>query len=107
MDLASTSYYFSESIVNRMRDQVCGAEFADRRTWARGRELSCMTMYDLMTSIKRKEDSGDKDFRAEIKTINKTAKEETKEFLKQLKEEMIVIMEGTERIRELCQKHSR
>ena len=107
VDLASTSYYFSESIVNRMRDQVCGAEFADRRTWARGRELSCMTMYDLMTSIKRKEDSGDKDFRAEIKTINKTAKEETKEFLKQLKEEMIVIMEGTERIRELCQKHSR
>ena len=105
VDLASTSYFFSESIVDHMRDQVCGEAFASRRTWARGRELSGMTLYDLMTSIKRKEESNDADFRAEIKNINKTADKEAKAFLKQLKEEMKVITEGTERIKELCQKH--
>lgn len=104
VDLASTSYYFSESIVNRMRDQVFESAFAERRTWARGRELPCETLYKLMSSLKHKEDAGIMDFKNEIKLINKEVNRELRRFLKELKSEMKIIVEGTERIEKLCQK---
>ncbi len=103
VDLASTSYYFSQAVVDRMRDQVCAVAFASRRTWARGRELPCETFYDIMSNLKRKQDAGESNFKQEIKLINKEVRRETKRFLEELKSEMKVVVEGTERIEKLCQ----
>jgi len=54
VDLCMASYYFSEEIAERMKRRICGDEYAGKRTWARGRELSCETYYELVETMRRK-----------------------------------------------------
>jgi hypothetical protein len=54
VDLALTSYYFSEEVAEHMRAQICAPEYADKRTWARGRELNCLTHYKLIDEFNKK-----------------------------------------------------
>lgn len=105
VDLASTSYYFEEKIVEKMRAQISDKEYESRRTWARGREMKCLTLYDLMKSLKKKTENRDNNFTEEITEMSLAAKGELDEAVKELKKEMIVIEEGTERIKKLCQTH--
>ena len=51
VDLAASSYYFDEDVVEHMRKQICDPSFVDRRTWAAGRELSIYTYYDLVETF--------------------------------------------------------
>lgn len=51
VDLALASYYFSEQIVEHMRAQICSPEYADKRTWARGREVHVSTCYNLVNHL--------------------------------------------------------
>ncbi|MGI6721556.1 MAG: M28 family peptidase [Anaerovoracaceae bacterium] len=59
VDLVASSFYFDEDVVEHMRKQICDPEFADRRTWARGRESHVFTYYDLVKALKTGEKNGE------------------------------------------------
>lgn len=98
VDMAGISYYFSESTAERMCRQVCGKEYYARRSWARGRELNCQTLYPLMVSLKRKNDSDRKDFQEEIKMVKKATRGEMLRFIFELKKEFRVIKKAVKKI---------
>ena len=94
VDLCLSSYFFSREVVEHMRKQICDPAFADRRTWAAGRELNVSANYNMMQTFKEEASSGagfEKTLKyieeaaatelsyipvamqSEIKTMNKTA----------------------------------
>ncbi len=101
VDLAGVSYLFSEEIVDKMRAQAIGPEYAHKRTWTRGRELKCATHYQLMTGLKRKLESGEKDFKAELKLIKKANMKEMLSFILELRKEFKVIKKAIGMIKEI------
>lgn len=51
IDLATSSYFFDEDVVEHMRKQICDPEYVDRRTWAAGHELNIFTYYELVETF--------------------------------------------------------
>lgn len=91
VDFAGISYLFSEEIVNKIRRQAVGSEYAAKRTWSRGRELKCETHYKLMTGLKKKIETGATDYSPERKLIRKAVRKETMNFIRALRKEFKVI----------------
>lgn len=69
VDLALASYYFSEQIVNHMQAQICSPKYADKRTWARGREVHVSTCYALVNNLMHKFNMTSTGFRSSISMI--------------------------------------
>lgn len=47
--------------MEHMQKQICGTEYADRRTWARGRELAVFTYKELINAFVTALETGDYD----------------------------------------------
>lgn len=75
VDLCLSSYFFSREVAEHMRKQICDPSFADRRTWAAGRELNISANYDMMQAFKNEAVSG-KGFGETLKYIEETVKRE-------------------------------
>lgn len=75
VDLYQASYFFSSHIVEHMRKQICAPQYADRRTWASGRELQVSTGYDIMEAFKAEKAQG-AGFDRTITLIEAAAKQE-------------------------------
>lgn len=75
VDLCLSSNFFSEAVVEHMRKQICAPEYAERRTWARGRELHIFSHYDLMKAIREESEAG-KGFEKSLGIIEKAVKNE-------------------------------
>ena len=58
-----------------MRKQICAPQYADRRTWASGRELQVSTGYDIMEAFKAEKAQG-AGFDRTITLIEAAAKQE-------------------------------
>lgn len=69
VDLAASSYYFDEDVVEHMRKQICDPSFVDRRTWAAGRELNICTYYNLVEKFCGEAEAGN-GFEETIKAID-------------------------------------
>lgn len=69
VDLALASYYFSEQIVEHMQAQICSPKYADKRTWARGREVHVSTCYALVNNLLRKLNMTSSGFRNPLSMI--------------------------------------
>lgn len=101
VDLAGMSYLFSEEVVDKILRQAVGSEYADKRTWAKGRELKCASHYELMTGLKRKIESGEKDYKKELKLIKKATRREMMSFIGELRKEFKAIRKATGMINEI------
>ena len=71
IDVAAWSKHFDKEIVDFTRERICGEDYAHRRLWAHGHELSCLTMYEAVNGIENKMASGETDFADEIAEIEK------------------------------------
>lgn len=76
IDLAASSYFFGEEVVEHMRKQICDPEFINRRTWAAGRELNVFSYYDLVQSFMRELSEG-KGFTKTLKLLSKSVEIES------------------------------
>lgn len=101
VDLASVSYSYSKEVVDLMHNLAIGSKFADRRTWARGRELKCASHFELMKGLKTKIESGNKDCKAELKLVKKANRKEMISFIIELKKEFKVIRKAIDQINEI------
>ena len=71
IDVAAWSKHFDKEIVDFARDRIYGEEYAHRRLWARGRELSCLTMYEAISGIEKKMAAGETDYADEIAEVRR------------------------------------
>lgn len=69
IDLARSSYSFSKVVVQHISDQVVSPKYKSHRTWAQGKELSCLTLYEVVESLKSKYDTTGEDYTLEIKML--------------------------------------
>ncbi len=90
VDLYQSSYFFSRHIVDHMRDQICSPKYADRRTWAVGRELHVSTGYDVVETYKKEKVKG-KGFGETIALIEDAAKQEISFIADAMKNERDVL----------------
>ena len=58
VDLCLSSYLFRRDVAEHMQKQICDPAFADRRTWAAGRELNVSANYDMMQTFKEEAAAG-------------------------------------------------
>lgn len=87
VDLCAVSYYFSEDVVMHTAAQINSEEYADKRSWAKNRELSCVTLYPLMQSLKTRCNEIGGDFTKEIEILEQTILEEKENLVEVLKQE--------------------
>lgn len=66
VDLANTSYYFSKEIGEHMRQLIVEPSYSLNRMWAKGKETTCLTLYEVIRSLKHKLHNGGSDFKEEI-----------------------------------------
>ncbi len=76
VDLATSSYFFDEDIVEHMRKQICDPSFVDRRTWSAGRELNVYTYYDLVEAFCKEAEAGS-GFEETIAAVDEAIETET------------------------------
>ena len=76
VDLAASSYFFDEEVVEHMRKQICDPEFIDRRTWAAGHELNIFTYYDLVEAFCEEAEAGN-GFGKTLELIDRAIETET------------------------------
>lgn len=101
VDLAGVSYLFSREIAEKMKSQTTGKEYAAKRLWAGGRELKCETHYELMTSLKKKIENGNKECSNELKILKKAERKEIINFIRELRREFRAIKKAVNMIRKL------
>lgn len=98
VDLLGKSICFSEELVEHRRKQSMDTEYADSRTWAKGRELkTCLTMYRLVQNLKDKKQQGKTKCTKEILQLNLAMLKELVELKRILKEETKVFNYISER----------
>ena len=90
VDLAASSYYFDEDVVEHMRKQICDPSFIDRRTWAAGRELNIFTYYELVETFCREAEIGE-GFIETIKLIDQAIATESAFAAEEIKRETACI----------------
>lgn len=93
VDIAAWSRFFDKEIVEFGKSTICGQEHAHRRLWASGRELNCLTLYDIINSLEEKIKCNEKDFSNELMAIDKVKKSELALLNKAMKREIEAMQE--------------
>ncbi|MGI6766447.1 MAG: M28 family peptidase [Lentihominibacter sp.] len=95
VDLAASSYYFDEEVVEHMCRQICDPSFINRRTWAAGRELNIFTYYDLVETFCRESEAGE-GFEETIRLIDQAIATEAGFVAGEIEHETACLKEITE-----------
>lgn len=104
IDICPISYYFSREVAEHISAQISSDAYSDKRTWARGKELSCLTLYDLIQSLKERKDETEGDFSNEI-GILEAAIDSEKALLKEIiKEEKECLIQAANEITKLVEE---
>jgi Iap family predicted aminopeptidase len=99
VDLAASSYYFDEDIVEHMRKQICDPSYVDHRTWSAGRELTVLTLYDLVATYVEEAEQG-KGFDKTIAALDELIQMETAMIPKAMDRERNCFVEMAEKLSE-------
>ena len=98
------SLYFSEKIIDELQKQIAGEEYADRRSWASGKETSCLALYDLMNRLKAKAAQEASDFDEEIELLYEAIGSEMACAMKALERECQCMAAAAEKLYGITKK---
>lgn len=101
VDIASWSKHFDKEISEYACDQICGEGHADRRLWARGRELTCLTLNELITGLEKKINAGESDFTQELNLVKEAYASERAHLEKALEDETTGMKQLTDMMRQI------
>lgn len=100
VDLCLSSYFFSREVAEHMQKQICDPAFADRRTWAAGRELNVSANYDMMQTFKEEAAAG-AGFEKTLKYIEEAAATELSYILAAMQSEIKTMNKTAEILEEI------
>lgn len=98
IDIAACSKYFQKEIVEHAKARINSEDWAHKRLWARGRELSCLTLYDTVQSLQKKVGQPDAEYSLELKDLKEALQEESMLLIQSLESETSSLRKLTERL---------
>lgn len=104
VDICEKSLYFSEKIIDELQKQIAGEEYADRRSWASGKETSCLALYDLMNRLKAKAAQEASEFDEEIELLYEAIGSEMACAMKALERECQCMAAAAEKLYGITKK---
>lgn len=87
IDIAACSLHFDQNIVEHAMQRIADPAWAHKRLWARDRELSCLTLFDIIQKLEKKQFDTITDFSEEIQLIKEVAESESEMLRKCIAEE--------------------
>ena len=76
VDLANTSYYFTKEVGEHMKRLIVDSSYSLNRLWAKGKETTCLTLYEVISSLKDKMQNKVSDYQDEVNILRTEIKGE-------------------------------